>query len=233
MGLLETLHAAHKVRMARIYPYKIPDGLRRLAALKAQARASAADQARLPQPDADPLFSEEAIASLRSPARQIVREVAIKHAVSVADLCSARRVLRLVTARHEACYRLRHETQQSLSQIGSALGGRDHTTVLHGVIKHARTHGLPICPKPAKPIQAPRPRVNLRDAIRAKIVSDVLAAWAKRKRDTFQIAVDLGVAEHVVAAVIHAERECLHAEATREHGYVSPETMQFAREVCR
>jgi chromosomal replication initiator protein len=34
-------------------------------------------------------------------------------------------------------YLLRQETNSSLSQIGSSLGGRDHSTVLHGCDKIA------------------------------------------------------------------------------------------------
>lgn len=70
-------------------------------------------------------------------AKQIVRQVAQKHGVSVKDVYSVRRDRPSVAARHEAMYRLREETTLSLPQIGRLLGGRDHTTVLHGIRKHA------------------------------------------------------------------------------------------------
>lgn len=68
--------------------------------------------------------------------RVIVREVCEKHDVLLVDLMSIRRPVKVVRARHEAMYRMRHETNLTLPQIGQRLGGRDHTTVLHGVRKH-------------------------------------------------------------------------------------------------
>ncbi len=41
----------------------------------------------------------------------------------------------IVVPRQVAMYLMREETESSLMQIGSELGGRDHTTVLHGCIK--------------------------------------------------------------------------------------------------
>ena len=77
-------------------------------------------------------------------AKEIAAEVCQKHAVSFIDIASARRDRCLVDARQELCYRLRKETLWSLPQIGGYLGGRDHTTVLHGYRRHARMHGLPL-----------------------------------------------------------------------------------------
>jgi hypothetical protein len=68
--------------------------------------------------------------------REIVREVARKHGVSVNDIVSERRPRAVVLARHEAMWRCKQETTCSLPQIGRAIGGRDHTTVLHGVRMH-------------------------------------------------------------------------------------------------
>lgn len=75
--------------------------------------------------------------------RRIVMEVCHKHGVSAIEICSEHRSQRIVVARHEACYRLRKETTWSLPRIGKFLGGRDHTTILHGVRKHAAKNGLP------------------------------------------------------------------------------------------
>ena len=71
-------------------------------------------------------------------ARQILREVSAKYGVSIVDLCSKRRPMLLVTARHEACYRLYSETTWSYPRIGAFLGGRDHTTIMHGVREHKK-----------------------------------------------------------------------------------------------
>jgi chromosomal replication initiation ATPase DnaA len=39
-------------------------------------------------------------------------------------------------------YRLRTETGLSFPQIGLRLGGRDHSTVIHGVKTHCKRNGL-------------------------------------------------------------------------------------------
>lgn len=74
--------------------------------------------------------------------KKIVREVSEKHGVSILDMLSTRRAQPFVAARYEAMYRLRHETTMSYPAIGRRLGGRDHTTVLHGVRQHALRNGL-------------------------------------------------------------------------------------------
>lgn len=71
-----------------------------------------------------------------SPWKMILREVADKHGVSLVDLMSKRRGRGVVAARHEAMYRMRYETTMSLPQIGRRMGGRDHSTVLHGIRSH-------------------------------------------------------------------------------------------------
>lgn len=87
----------------------------------------------------------EAKAVVDWPARKhwklIIAEVADAHDVLIADLLSPRRAVRLVHARHEAMWRLRNETTMSLPMIGKRLGGRDHTTVLHGIRKHEERLG--------------------------------------------------------------------------------------------
>jgi hypothetical protein len=70
------------------------------------------------------------------PWKRIAIDVARKHGVSFLDLISPRRSQTIVVARHECFWRCRNETTMSLPQIGKRFGGRDHTTVLHGVKKH-------------------------------------------------------------------------------------------------
>jgi len=72
-----------------------------------------------------------------SQAETILREVCLSHRIRRNELLSARRDAALVRARHEACWRMKNETSLSYPQIGRLLGGRDHTTILHGVRKHA------------------------------------------------------------------------------------------------
>lgn len=80
----------------------------------------------------------------RRTGRQIIHEVAAKHGVGVLDICSPCRTARFVKPRQEACYRIYTETTLSMPQVGRLLGGRDHTTVLHGIRAHAAAHGLPV-----------------------------------------------------------------------------------------
>lgn len=73
---------------------------------------------------------------LCGPSLQIVREVANKYHMTPEDLISGRRTRPFAFARHEAMYRIKTERARSLPAIGRLLGGRDHTTVLHGIRCH-------------------------------------------------------------------------------------------------
>jgi chromosomal replication initiator protein len=52
--------------------------------------------------------------------------------ISVADLTGRSRNARIALQRQIVMYIMREETGASLPQVGEALGGRDHTTVMHG-----------------------------------------------------------------------------------------------------
>lgn len=78
-------------------------------------------------------------------ARTIVREVAKKHGLAPAHLRGISRRAIIVRGRQEAYYRLYTECPDlSMPQIGRYLGGRDHTTVLHGIRAHAALFSLPV-----------------------------------------------------------------------------------------
>lgn len=68
--------------------------------------------------------------------KRIALEVCAKHKVSFKQITSPFRSRETCAARHEVFWRLRHETLMSYPAIGRRFGGRDHTTVLHGVRKH-------------------------------------------------------------------------------------------------
>lgn len=61
----------------------------------------------------------------------IVNFVCERREVKAADLRSKSRKAPITAARHLVCYLTHKYTETSLSQIGRALGGRDHSTVLH------------------------------------------------------------------------------------------------------
>ncbi len=68
----------------------------------------------------------------------VLEEVATFFDISVEELRSTGRSKRLSAPRHLAMYLSREETKASLPQIGEALGGRDHTTILYGCEKISR-----------------------------------------------------------------------------------------------
>ncbi|HEY7667462.1 MAG TPA: chromosomal replication initiator protein DnaA [Actinomycetota bacterium] len=65
----------------------------------------------------------------------ILEETARYFSLSTADLMSKSRSRPLTQARHIAMYLTRECTGLSLVKIGEIFGGRDHTTVLHGINK--------------------------------------------------------------------------------------------------
>jgi chromosomal replication initiator protein len=79
-----------------------------------------------------------ALDSLSGPRRpqltpqSIISSVAKYFSVSTDDLAGKSRDKAIVTPRQIAMYLVREETNSSLEQIGQLLGGRDHTTVMHG-----------------------------------------------------------------------------------------------------
>ena len=80
-------------------------------------------------------------------ARQIAQEVGWRYGVPVAEIFGPRRFRPFVLARQEVAWRLynaRHQSgprRFSLSQIGTWLGGRDHTTILHAIRAHEKRMG--------------------------------------------------------------------------------------------
>ena len=73
---------------------------------------------------------------IRITLKEIILQVCEKRGVKRNAVLSCRRNQDLVLARHEIMWRAREETLLSLPQIGRGIGGRDHTTVLHGVRRH-------------------------------------------------------------------------------------------------
>jgi chromosomal replication initiator protein len=63
----------------------------------------------------------------------ILAAVAIRFDVPICDLVSARQGRGVVRPRQLVMWLARHCTALSLPQIGKAVGGRDHTTVLHSI----------------------------------------------------------------------------------------------------
>lgn len=97
---------------------------------------------------ADPADPESFPADPPMPRRrkvgEIIHEVALAHGLTIDQIKSPRRTGPLVSARMEAYYKIATERADiSFPEIGRRLGGRDHTTVLHGVRVYAERNGLP------------------------------------------------------------------------------------------
>lgn len=74
------------------------------------------------------------------PPARVIQIVATFYGLTASDLLGRGRTAPVAFARHVAMYLLREENGLSLPAIGDQLGGRDHTTVRHGVEKI--THDL-------------------------------------------------------------------------------------------
>lgn len=75
-----------------------------------------------------------AVSSIQS----IIADVAKKYRVSNIELISQRRSRYIAWPRQEVMFRAFKETTLSLPAIGRHLGGRDHTTILHGIRQHEK-----------------------------------------------------------------------------------------------
>ena len=67
--------------------------------------------------------------------QRIFEQVAIFYALSVQDLMAKDRTKKVALARQIAMYLLMYELGLSPTKVGQLLGGRDHSTVIHGAGK--------------------------------------------------------------------------------------------------
>ena len=75
----------------------------------------------------------ELIIELQSPSiRRIAKVVCDYYGITYIDLNGQRRTKQCAKARHVAFYLARSLTGMSFMQVGKLIGGRDHTTVMHG-----------------------------------------------------------------------------------------------------
>lgn len=68
----------------------------------------------------------------RISSRGVIRQVADYFQLTSGDLRGDRRLKKVALARQVAMYLLRKEIRLPLKEVGQLLGGRDHTTILHG-----------------------------------------------------------------------------------------------------
>lgn len=70
--------------------------------------------------------------------KEIIRVVADQYDLKISDICGQKRIKQYVLPRQILMYVLRTEAQLPLMGVAELLGGRDHTTVMHGVEKVTR-----------------------------------------------------------------------------------------------
>ncbi|HEU5433980.1 MAG TPA: chromosomal replication initiator protein DnaA [Thermomicrobiales bacterium] len=102
---------------------------------KVIARAQLAEQAITLALAMEALTDAASFGARRAPAsRAAVLDAVVRHyKAPLRDLLGRARTKDIVLPRQVAMYLLREETGASLVEIGLELGGRDHTTVLHGI----------------------------------------------------------------------------------------------------
>jgi chromosomal replication initiator protein len=66
---------------------------------------------------------------------EIIRKVADHYNLRVTDILSPRRARSVARPRQVAMFLAKNLTSKSLPEIGRSIGGRDHTTIIHGVKK--------------------------------------------------------------------------------------------------
>ena len=103
-----------------------------------------------PEPEPEPTVDIEIVMAfvrgLTIPKRgkDIIDQVATKYGIAAREIIGPWRPRHITKARHEAMYRCRTELFMSYPKIGAIFGGRDHTSVLHGVVKHALVNDLEV-----------------------------------------------------------------------------------------
>lgn len=103
-----------------------------LAALRVQLRRAINDCQ-----NKRPSSGDVTCPAIRLRRANIIDVVATYSEFDKVDLCSHRRTAGVVYWRQIAMYLMREHTLSSLPEIGRFLGGRDHTTILHGCRKIA------------------------------------------------------------------------------------------------
>lgn len=68
--------------------------------------------------------------------QDLIAEVAHKHNISTDLLIGHNRRRGVIWPRFEIMWRARHELNAPLQLIGQVLGGRDHTTIMHGIRRY-------------------------------------------------------------------------------------------------
>lgn len=147
MSLVETYHAAHKARMARLSPKPkvvAPPPVARPAAKLVIAKPAPVipEKSYYPQMwfwelvNFIPRRVNSSVTCHVGPRVEHIQKIVCKsYGISRTDILADRRTAAVVRPRQVAMYVSKELTTQSLPEIGRRFGGKDHTTVLHAVRK--------------------------------------------------------------------------------------------------
>lgn len=150
MSLVETYHAEHKARMARLSPAPKPKPVAAPVVVKQTVVARPGpvfeiEKSCYPQMwfwqlvNFVPRRPNSSIASHIGPRIEDIQRLVCKsYGISKIDLLSDRRTAKVIWPRHVAMFIARELTTQSLPEIGRRFNGRDHTTTLSAVRKIER-----------------------------------------------------------------------------------------------
>jgi chromosomal replication initiation ATPase DnaA len=151
MSLVEQLHAARKARLARLGAAprrKAAKELKQVIELQDGVIEGAGETVDVPDAVTDWVKRQKAVfkelLSVVSPdAAQvdmgtIIRVTSTYYGISRNDILSDRRTARLARARQVAYFLCKNLSRRSFPEIGRKFGGRDHTTIIHGVRKIER-----------------------------------------------------------------------------------------------
>ncbi len=147
MSLIERLHAERKERLARLGSGPQRKAIEDLNAIISEQHEIIADMdggvpdvvaewvERQKTINTELRFAIQESAHGRPSIRAILGATSKHFGIAVVDILSARRTANIVLPRQIAYYFCKTMTLRSLPDIGRQLGGRDHTTILHGVRK--------------------------------------------------------------------------------------------------
>jgi chromosomal replication initiation ATPase DnaA len=127
MSLVETFHAEHKARLMRL---GAPPRFQ--ASVLKPLIVVAAPQKKEPWFE---IISEKAAPGSQTKIDDVLRVCCKYFDLTSSQIKSARRTAPVVYARQVAMYLCKFHTIKSYPEIGRRLGGRDHTTVMHGYRK--------------------------------------------------------------------------------------------------
>lgn len=105
------------------------------------------------------MLGQKHIYPLRPTIAQCVARISELSGISVEAIRGPQKAVHVVRARHWAMYEARRYSGRSLPQIGHWLGGRDHSTVIYGIRRHAEREGIELDP-PAKRATRTRRQLN-------------------------------------------------------------------------